>query len=136
MAKKRRFTLERASWHDARFQNGTAVEIKSTMIEHSNGQRGYFKVYRKYHETLRRGDGWYCFVVYRPLGRSGCTIVNDNMVRSSDLPLLRWHGDGDRRGPEQANIPISDIFDFYRIDVCNPIRGVLRWLEVSSTLFL
>ncbi len=110
MAKKRRFTLERASWHDARFQNGTPVEIKSTMIEHSNGQPGNFKVYREYHETLRRADGWYCFVVYRPHGRSGCTILKDKMVRSSDLPLLRWHGGGNHRGTEQAKIAIADVF--------------------------
>ena len=110
MAKKRRFTLERSSWHDARFQNGTPVEIKSTMIEHSNGQPGNFKVYREYHEKLRRADGWYCFVVYRPHGRSGCTIVNDKMMKSSSLPLLRWHGGGDHRGTEQAKIAISDVF--------------------------
>ncbi|WP_137289037.1 hypothetical protein [Natronorubrum halophilum] len=110
MAKKRRFKLERASWHDARFGNGTPVEIKSTMLEHSDGQPGNFKVYRAYHEKLRRADGWYCFVVYRPHGRSGCTVVKDKMVRASDLPLLRWHGGGDHRGTEQAKISIGDIF--------------------------
>jgi hypothetical protein len=110
MAKKRRFELERSSWHDARFGNGTPVEIKSTMLEHSDGQPGNFKVYRKYHEKLRRANGWYCFVVYRPHGRSGCTVVRDKMVRSSDLPLLRWHGGGNHRGTTQAKIPISAVF--------------------------
>ena len=110
MAEKRRFELERASWHDARFQNGTPVEIKSTMLEHSDGQPGNFKIYRDYHDKLRRADGWYCFVVYRPHGRSGCTIVKDKMVKSTNLPLLRWHGGGDHRGTEQTKIAIADVF--------------------------
>jgi len=110
MAEKRRFELERASWHDARFGNGTPVEIKSTMHEHADGQPGNWKVYREYHEKLRRHDGWYCFVVYRPHGRSGLTILQDKMVRSSDLPLLRWHGGGDHRGTQQTKIAIGDVF--------------------------
>ncbi|MCL9812589.1 hypothetical protein [Natranaeroarchaeum aerophilus] len=110
MARKRRFSLERASWHDARFQNGTPVEIKSTMREHSDGQPGNFKVYRKYHEKLRRHDGWYCFVVYRPHGRSGLTVLDDRMVRAGDLPLLRWHGGGDHRGTKQAKLQIRSVF--------------------------
>ncbi|RKD95500.1 hypothetical protein [Halopiger aswanensis] len=110
MARKRRFDLERASWHDARFGNGTPVEIKSTMLEHSNGQPGNFKIYREYHKKLRRHEGWYCFAVYRPHGRSGLTIVRDKMVRACDLPLLRWHGGGDHRGTKQGKISISDVF--------------------------
>lgn len=80
------------------------------MIEHANGQPGNFKVYRAYHEKLRQADGWYCFVVYKPHGRSGLTVLKDKMVRSSDLPLLRWHGGGDHRGTQQAKIAIGDIF--------------------------
>ncbi|WP_081443449.1 hypothetical protein [Haloterrigena turkmenica] len=49
-------------------------------------------------------------VVYRPHERSGCTIVTDKMCKASSLPLLRWHGDGDHRGTEQAKIPIGDVF--------------------------
>lgn len=94
MATKPRFSLELASCHDATFQNGTPVEIESTMIEHSDGQPGNFTVYKTYHDKLRRADGWYCFVVYRPHGRSGCTIVTDKMCKASNLALLRW-----RRSP-------------------------------------
>nr|WP_152421139.1 hypothetical protein [Natronolimnohabitans innermongolicus] len=102
--------LGRASRHDARFGNGTPDEIKSTVLEHSDGQPGNLKIYREYHEKLRRANGWDCFVVYRPRGRSGCTVVQDKMGRSSDLPLLRWRGGGDHRGTKQAKIGISDIF--------------------------
>ncbi|MDS0478582.1 hypothetical protein [Natrinema sp. 1APR25-10V2] len=57
MAEKRRFELERASWHDARFGNGTPVEIKNTMHEHADGQPGNWKAYREYHEKLRWHGG-------------------------------------------------------------------------------
>ncbi|SNZ12103.1 hypothetical protein SAMN06269185_1497 [Natronoarchaeum philippinense] len=110
MARKRRFELDRASWHDARFQNGTPVEIKSTMVEHADGQPGNFKIYRKYHDRLRRADGWYCFVVYRPHGRSGCTVLDDKMVRACDLPLVRWHGGGAHRDTQQAKVTIEEIY--------------------------
>ncbi|WP_317175996.1 hypothetical protein [Halomontanus rarus] len=110
VVRKRQFVLERASWHDARFQNGTPVENKSTMIEHADGQPGNFKIYRQYHDHLRRVDGWYCFVVYRPHGRSGCTVLQDKLVRVSQLPLLRWHSGGNHRGTQQAKISITDIF--------------------------
>ncbi|WP_255193019.1 hypothetical protein [Natronobeatus ordinarius] len=110
MAKKRRFELERSSWHDAKFGNGTPVEIKSTMLEHADGQPGNFKIYRKYHEKLRRHGGWYCFVIYRPHGRSGCTILKHRMCKASNLPLLRWHGGGDHRGTQQAKLTIASVF--------------------------
>ena len=110
MAAKRRFNLERSGWHDATFQNGTPVEIKSTMIEHSDGRPGTFKVYRRYHERLRRADGWYCFIVYRAHGRSGCTILRDRMMKASTLPMLRWHGGGEHRETQQAKIAIGDVF--------------------------
>ncbi|TYT63134.1 hypothetical protein FYC77_05110 [Natrialba swarupiae] len=80
------------------------------MLEHSNGQPGTVKIYREYHEKLRRHDGWYCFVVYRPHGCSGLTVVRDKMTRACDLPLLRWYGGGDYRETEQPKIPIDDIF--------------------------
>ena len=111
MAEERRFELKRATWHDARFGSDTPVESKSTMHEHADGQPGNWKIYRKYHEKPRRYDGWYCFVVYRPRGRSGLTILQDKMVRSSDLPLLRWHDGGDHCGTEQAKIAIDSIFN-------------------------
>ncbi|EMA46439.1 hypothetical protein C446_01178 [Halobiforma nitratireducens JCM 10879] len=59
------------------------------MLERSDGQPGYFEAYRESHEKRRRHDGWCCFVVYRPHGRSGCTLINDEMTRASTLALLR-----------------------------------------------
>ena len=69
MAAKRRFDLERSSWYDATFHNGTPVEIKSTMIEHSDGQPGTFTVYRRYQVRLRQANGRFCLMVYLLTGR-------------------------------------------------------------------
>ncbi|AGN01895.1 hypothetical protein L593_09750 [Salinarchaeum sp. Harcht-Bsk1] len=59
--------------------------VHSPRIEHSDGQPGNFKLYRAYHEKLRRHDGWYCFVVYRPT-RSGLTVITDRVQQAADLP--------------------------------------------------
>lgn len=109
VARKRRFELARASWKDAEFQNGTPVEIKSAMSEHADGQPGTFKLYREYHEKLRREDGWYAFAVYKVRGK-GVTLLDEKMVHSSNIPTLQWHGGGDHRGTEQAKLAIEDVF--------------------------
>lgn len=107
-AEKYGLTLARSSWKDVE-RNGTPVEIKSTMIEHSDGQPGNFKVYEAYHRILRRHDGRYVFVVYRPT-KAGLRVLKMTIVHSSQLPRLSWHGGGAHRNSKQAKIPISEIF--------------------------
>ncbi|MFP8952415.1 hypothetical protein ACLI4Z_05485 [Natrialbaceae archaeon A-arb3/5] len=99
--------LSRSSWHDARMQNEKPVEIKSTRLEHSDGQPGNFKVYEEYHRKLRRHDGYYVFVVYKP---SPFKILKMKRKHSSRLPRLSWHGGGSHRGTRQAKVAISDVF--------------------------
>ncbi|WP_226042588.1 hypothetical protein [Natrinema sp. DC36] len=41
---------------------------------------------------------------------SGCPILKGKLVRSIDLPLLRWHGSDDQRGTEHSKIAIDTIF--------------------------
>jgi len=111
MAEKRRFELERGELarREIRKSDASRDQINDARARRRPA-RELESLPRKYHEKLRRHDGWYCFVVYRAHGRSGCTILRDKMVRSSDLPLLRWHGGGDHRGTEQTEIPIDTIF--------------------------
>jgi len=109
MAEKYGLELDRSSWHDARRADGTPVEIKSTMHQHSDGQPGNFKLYKEYHDRLRDTGGWYVFAVYKPRGR-GVTVLKTEMRHSSRLPLLTWHGGGDHRDTQQAKISISEIF--------------------------
>lgn len=107
-----RYGLEpaRSSWKDAEFKNGVPVEIKSTMLEHADGQPGTFKVYEAYHRRLRANDGKYAFAVYRPRGGHGLEILKMKLIHSSQLPRLSWHGGGDHRDTQQAKIAINEIF--------------------------
>ena len=97
------------SWHDAKYQNGTPVEIKSAMASRSSGQPGKFRVFEEYHRILERHEGWYCFVVYRPRGQ-GVQIVESKMVRARDLPNPGWYGAGGHRDSRQTKVPIRAVF--------------------------
>lgn len=108
-AEEYRLELDRSSWHDAKRNDGIPVEMKSTMHRHADGQPGNFKVYDKYHQTLRKANGWYLFIVYRVRGR-GVEILKMEMRHSSRLPSLNWHGGGSHRDAQQAKINIGEIF--------------------------
>jgi hypothetical protein len=108
-AKKYKLTFARSSWCDAERANGKPVEIKSTMHRHSDGQPGNFKLYEAYHRRLRRNDGYYAFIVYRPHSGS-ISVLKTTMVHSSQLPRLSWHGGGAHRGTRQAKLAIEDVF--------------------------
>lgn len=100
----------RSSWCDAEFKTtSTPIEIKSTMLEHSDGRPGNFKIYEEYHRKLRRRDGRYVFAVYRPHGR-GVRILKSKMVHSSQLPRLSWHGGGEHRDSRQSKLEIGEVF--------------------------
>jgi len=107
----RRYGLElaRKSWCDAERSDGTPVELKSTMLEHADGQPGNFKIYEKYHRKLRRHDGHYGFAVYKPHGQ-GIRVVKAKLVHSSQIPRLSWHGGGDHRDTQQAKLGIGEVF--------------------------
>jgi hypothetical protein len=107
LAEEYRLDLDRCSWHDAK-RDGRPWELKAAMLEHSNGQPGTFKLYRKYHEKLAEAGGMYAFAAYKPWGR-GIRIVRSKAVSVGELPLLRWHGGGDHRDTEQAKVPIDDV---------------------------
>ena len=108
-----RYNLElegnHCSWHDAKRADGTPVEIKAAAVERASGAEGRFRVFRKYHKTLRRADGIYVFVAYRPHG-TGISIANMTTYHSSKLPLSTWYGAGGHRESKQRKITISEIF--------------------------
>lgn len=109
VAEKYHLELDRASWHHARREDRTPVEIKSTMRKHAGGQPGNFKLYSTYHRKLRCANGWYVFVVYRVRGR-GVQVLKTEMRHASRLPRLDWHGGGDHRDANQAKMSIQSIF--------------------------
>ncbi|WP_257300242.1 hypothetical protein [Haloarchaeobius sp. FL176] len=95
---------QHTSWCDARFHNGTPVEIKSAMVS-----TGYFQIYRKYHEKLRDAGGWYGFVVYREHG-DGIRVLKTRMARPERLPLQSlWSPTGGHRNSEKAKINIGEV---------------------------
>jgi hypothetical protein len=101
--------LDRCSWHDAKRQDGTPVEIKAAMHRHADGQPGTFKLYDQYHEKLRTANGWYVFGVYR-VREYDVEALNWVMRHSSRLPKLYWHGGGSHRDSAQSKIEIGEIF--------------------------
>lgn len=108
-AERYNLDLEHTSWHDAKQQDGTPVEIKSCTVERADGSEGRFRVFREYHDKLRRADGNYVFVAYKPRG-TGISVTNIKMIHSSQLPLSTWYGAGGHRDSEQRKIPISAVF--------------------------
>lgn len=96
---------QHTSWHDARFQNGKPVEIKSAYVE-----TGYFQIYKKYHKKLRRAGGYYGLVVYRPRGR-GIQVLKSKIIPADRLPLTAtWSPTGGHRDTTKMKIPIGDVF--------------------------
>lgn len=94
------------SWCDAEFKNGTPVEIKAGMVS-----TGYWQIYEKYHNELRNHDGWYGFVVYKPVGR-GIRVLKERMVHSSNLPPLKWSNTNhEQRKSRKAVARFEQIFD-------------------------
>jgi hypothetical protein len=102
-------TLDHCSWHDAKKPDGTPVEIKATMETRADGSEGRFRVFRDYHDKLRRADGIYVFVGYRPHG-TGIMVLNMRTCHSSQLPLSTWYGAGGHRESEQRKISVSEVF--------------------------
>lgn len=104
-----RYNLElegnHCSWHDAKRADGTPVEIRAAVVERASGAEGRFRVLRKYHEKLRRAEGTYVFVAYRPRGR-GITVTDMTTRHSSKLPLSTWYSAGGHRESDQRKIPL------------------------------
>lgn len=100
--------LDRCSWHDARKRDGTPVEIKAAMYRHADGQPGTFKIYDRYHESLRAAGGSYVFGIYCVRG-IGVEVLHWDMRHSSRIPQLKWHGGGEHRDAKQAKLRLDDI---------------------------
>lgn len=102
--KRRNLEPARCYWHDARFQNGTPVEIKACDVDST----GYFQIYEEAHKKLRDAGGWYAFAPYRRSGGS-TRIVDVRMRRCSKMPLMRWSGTGGHRDSRKAKVPVSAV---------------------------
>jgi len=107
---RERYGLEgtHTSWHDARRDDGTPVEIKAAMLNRSSGKGGRFRVFEEYHSRLEKADGIYVFVAYRARGR-GITVCRMRSLRAEALELS-FYGAGGHRDSRQIKIAPSQIF--------------------------
>lgn len=108
-------TSDHSRHADARYENGTPVEIKAAQREKSDGRggtkEGEFFIFEHRHRWVRRNDGYYVFAVYRPRG-DGVSVLKTKRVHSSKLPRLSWVESGNymRQGKRECRLKISDIF--------------------------
>lgn len=112
VARRYGLNLDHDRWHDAKFDNGTPVEVKACMHRQSDGSPGVFRIFEGPHERLERANGWYAFVVYTPRGR-GIDVIKMKMMRAEDVPIQpddwypSYHSD---REWDQVELGIADVF--------------------------
>lgn len=105
-----RYGLEadRSSWHDARADDGTPIEVKAAMLNRSSGKEGRFRLFEDYHKRLEQADGAYVFVAYRAVGR-GISVEAMRSIAASSI-RVEWYGAGGHRESRQAKVPPREIF--------------------------
>jgi len=100
---------------DARYENGTPVEIKAAQRVKKDGRggtkSGEFFVFESPHQWLRRQDGYYVFVVYRFRG-NGVQVLDSKRVHASNLPHFTFHksGHSGRNNDREARFKVGQIF--------------------------
>jgi hypothetical protein len=96
--------LERDSWHDAR-KDDRPADVKAAMNSR-NATR--FRLWEEQHRRLRREDGFYVFILYRPVGR-GIDVLRSRTIAARSL-RVRFGGAGNHPKGNQAKIPSERIF--------------------------
>ena len=67
-----------------------------------------FRLWEEQHRRLRREDGFYAFVLYRPVGR-GINVLRSRTVAARSLQV-RFGGAGDHPKGNQFKLPPSAVF--------------------------
>jgi hypothetical protein len=101
---QRDLVAARCYWHDARFQNGTPVEIKRCDVDST----GYFQIYERAHDQLLEADGWYAFAPYSRNGR-GMRVLKVRMRQASKMPPMQWSSTGGHRDSRKAKVEVSRV---------------------------
>lgn len=103
------FDLERdrASWHDARTQNGVPVESKTARKRLANGRRGRWWIEREAHRRLVEAGGLYALSVYDPQATDDGPITDVAIVPARWIDAhLSWtsNGTGHHKGSEHSKL--------------------------------
>lgn len=105
----------RTSWHDAEYQNGKPVSIKSAQPDRR------FRVFEESHDVLTSQNGYYVFVAYKPVtvgesfSDSKIEVVGMKRKRATDVTKLvrknggGWNLSGHERG-RQHKIQVEEVF--------------------------
>jgi len=96
--------LERDDWHDAR-RDDRPGDVKAAM---NSREATRFRLWEEQHRRLRREDGFYVFVLYRPVGR-GIDVLRSRTVAARSL-RVRFGGAGDHPKGRQAKVPPGKVF--------------------------
>lgn len=109
--KKYGLEADRNEWRDARYSNGTPVEVKACKPQYR------FRLFREAHHKLASQKGWYVFVVYTPVtvGESPADtkIQVHGMKRRKATTVTRivrdeydgWDESGHEKGKQQKLPP-------------------------------
>lgn len=97
-------------------ERGALVEIKSTMVVHTEVQRrGRFKLRRNQHQALLEESAFYIFAVCEPIPERQViamklvpAVIVDRLVGEDGV--ADWRDEGDSRGPK-AQLTWSNLFD-------------------------
>ncbi len=115
VCKKFNLIADHSGRADARYKNGTTVEIKAAVRRKSDGRggtkEGEFYIFESPHQWLRRNDGYYWFVLYEFRG-NGVNVLKTKRVHASKLPYFTFHESGHpgRNDDREARFKVSQIF--------------------------
>lgn len=116
IAERYNLTLDHSGRADARYENGTPVEVKAAMRRKKNGRGGYrpgvFKLFRGPHSWVLDRSGYYIFCVY-VIRSDQVRIKATKRVPASDLPHFSWgdpSSNPNRDFDSMALFSIEDIF--------------------------
>jgi len=96
--------LERDDWHDAR-KGDRPADVKAAM---DSRKATRFRLWEEQHRRLRREDGFYVFILYRPAGR-GINVLRSRTVAARSL-RVRFGGAGNHPKGNQAKIAPERVF--------------------------
>ena len=96
--------LDRDSWHDAR-KNDRPGDVKAAM---NSRDATRFRLWEDQHHRLRHEDGFYVFILYRPVGR-GIDVLRSRTVAARSI-RVRFGGAGDHPKGNQFKLPPREVF--------------------------
>lgn len=103
----KRYGLEpsRNSWRDGLDDDGDPWDVKAAMLTRRQPR---FRVWQEQYRRLRRDNGGFVFIGYRPVGR-GIAVDGARTVRARSLKL-RFGGSGDHpKDDRQAKIAVDRV---------------------------